>query len=616
MEDQSNIDIATNKSYTIKGQGTVISTGDVIKDKVLDKFCDDSIDDIDFADVMVLDGITNGMINTITILSLWNKSYKSGRGKQLPRIVLLLDSMEVPEGIPLDMAYIHGGDIPLNVKYVNRDILNVIKNRTDDINLDYIIYCEDTKISMSTSRKLSKIPNSKIYRVENNSQRSKFKEINSANSVNRKIIITSQDVILHNNCIVFDTLMCKMRGESKFISKTLANKRAMYAKECVRLCDLETFKHTITVHNTPQYKLCSINETLAQIIESKISPLDLFSGFIEDNVINEGISNLKKQRMISNSNTLLAAGDLFLKLPLSHKPASIIYQAIEKSYPVFPFVVLAVIIEMGDTRFFLEESREEGINERLNIWIKYADEIKTLKPIKTVLSQWCKSNSIDVDALLTLCKTIITCFNEVETIYQKNFIIGKFSLDSLLDASKPLFHEVYQDDIYLISSDNRHYVDSIGRKFLLPDNLDEPPARIIALTRTHNKITSFLPDNSIYSVYNNNKLNKSTFILTLFMDTSEIPFEVVDMISVVFENSIDERMRQGDTPENAVELSIKEVNKILDLQFDTTESSRIKDIVANARQDIIEYLIQRDQEVESDDDEIPGLIPNYEDEEY
>lgn len=611
LMEESNVTVTNSASFKSKNPGIVISSASILCDKLLSSFHEDNIEDITFSDVLVVDGVTSGSLDTVTIIALWKRSYSSSRGVKLPRMVLVLDSMEIPENIPLDIPYTHKSDSIPKITYTERDIISTIKSRnsTDDVSHDYIVYCKDQETCMAFAKALSRV-GSKIYQLGNNSQRSKFSEVNAANTDKRKIIITSEDIVYHRSSIIFDQLIYKVKGETNLISKTLADMRTIYAHECIRFCTNSEFDLEVAVHSTPMYKICPIIDKLAMIYEAKIDPLDLLSGFIEDDIINEGARKLKKNRMISNSNSVLKAGSLFLKLPLSHQPSAIIHRAMERNHPVFPFIVLSTFIEMGETEFYTVRPKMDKSLLELNLmfWTKYANEVGTLKPAKSILSMWCKTTLLDVDAVSMLCKTIITCLNQIEIMHQKNYMIGKFSTENLFSIAKPIIHEIYDDDIYMLSGDNSHYVDSSDRKFLPPDNLDKLHHRIIGLTKTHDKITSFIPDDSIFSDYTPRSLATPT-LLGKFLDTSDLPFEVISMIGTVFENNVTQNMNKGSDAEEAVDMSIRAVDRILNSQFRDTESREIKNIMNNARESIILELTRRDEyeSEDEDDDEMPPL---------
>ena len=506
MESQNNASFTDNPSYESATEGVVVSSTGVLKDKILSSFASDTVKHIEFTDVLVLDGVTPGALDTVAIMALWSRSYNMAQGNRIPRLVLLLDSMEVPENIPLDVPYVYKDTPDPKVVYAGeQDIIELVKlrNGTDNTTRDYVVYCEDEQRCADITKRISgrRLPNAKVYRIGKNSPSSKFVEINAANADKRKIIVTMESLLIHPDCIVFDNLRFKLRGETRFISKTLAHTRALHSAECVRLCDEAVFDSEVTVHNTTEYKVFPPVELLAQVLEVGIDPVELFSGFIEQEIIEQGIADMKKHSMISNTNQVLKAGNLFLATPLSHRPSAVLHRAIEESYPLFPFVVLAVFIEMGETQFFVEAP--EFINHRsmltshLVFWSKFADEVQTLKPGKRVLNEWCGRNSLDVDAVSSLCSTVVVTFNAVETMYKQNFIIGKFSVENLMKAAKPLIQEVYRDDIHFLSADNRHYADTSDRRFLLPETLTNPPFRVIVLTKTHNRITSLIADDDM-----------------------------------------------------------------------------------------------------------------------
>ena len=614
LEDRNNVELATTKSKHSESPGITICSSGLLRDKLLQDFRDDSLDHIEFADVIVIDGLSSGMLDSVTVLALWNRVYQSDRGFRVPRLVLLLDSMEVPENIPLDMPYIHDEDLEPKVVYAGEaDMVVTIKSRArkDNLTNDYVVYCEDEETSMKVTRQLARVPKSKVYQLNKNSPRSKFIDSNAPNVQQRKIIVTSEPIVHHEQCIVFDQLKCKIKGESRFVSKTLAHQRATHSIECVRMCTNDMFDVKVTVHNTPQYRTASLLGLLAQLFETKVDPVELFAGFIDEELITKGITELKKQRMINNSNTILKAGNLFLRLPLSHRPTALIHHAIERSLPLFPFIVLAVFVEMGETEFFTErpEVSEQTplLTTHLIFWTKYAEEIKTLKPPKKILTEWCKTNLLDTDAVAMLCKTIITCFNTLEMMYEKNFIIGKFSTPNLINTATPMIHEIYKDDIYVLSADDRYYVDSSDRRFLIPDRVTSPPMRVIALTKTHNKITSYLPDENMYSKHSVLNIKSS---LERFIDDTGLSSTTVEMIDTVFHNNITERMAEGDEPDRAVDAAIQAVKRMMYGQFDDTEAERITNLVMDARDDLIRHFRGQDE----DDDELPALIPEIEEE--
>ena len=529
------ITIVNKKGDFKQNSKLTLSTIECINALLLDPSFDLSVD------IVIVNDTSRYNLQTNIFTGIWRRLMNPCVAST-PKLLLLLDHNELKMPSEWDIAIIKNIIDAPKITYVDTTpeylITTLIQNikekhQTDSDNLlrNYLVYCPKECVNAVRLR-LSGIDKIKAIAIRPNCTDIGIEKILFSNHNGKRNVIVTHDLIhLPDINTVFDSMIYGLRKQTEIgghitvndqFGKNIANKRASIGKECYRMCSKETFE-SLKTQVQPEYRRIDIGPTLLFIINKGINPLTFFKEIFEDASIEKSLDILRKNGMLVN-NKVTEIGLFHCNLSLSKYPAVMLYNwlGLDNQKEIFPGIVLSCILQHLESRFYLYPGNRKNmrtvnpsntdvttlkfhyethfarwkvintpIGMYLNMWDTFAREVKTLKPNKKTLEDWCKKNWIDVDTFQALLSSIITCFDYLENKYKRNIKIGTFNTDALIEIVNPLFASVYKseyhqaidknDNIYTNHQNESLHINKIIHQL---QHITHPPYKIVALSKS------------------------------------------------------------------------------------------------------------------------------------
>jgi HrpA-like RNA helicase len=362
-------------------------TGGHARRKLLSYFSDGQARDIDFCDVLMVDEVHSGALDTTIILSLWVNAATSGAA--VPRLVIA-SATPVPLVIdpPPKVYTVDVARFPIEYKYLDRDIdytdmgslADAASTRAFDICRTtpasaghILIFAAGAKdveaIEASVKRRF--VDNKDIIVVPAFSalRREDIALIYKPTTGNqRKVIIATNiaemSITVENVGFVIDTMIEKRsemsnsggsRLATHYISKDSAKQRAgrtgrTIAGTCYRLCTLQKYE-SLDQHRPPEVERVPIYEPVMELMSVGLDPNKVLYG-VDVSRMYKTRQLLSRLGMITTGDKVTELGHFATKFPLSVRNATFLWKwvqevnpATNQPYPIFPAVVVAALID-------------------------------------------------------------------------------------------------------------------------------------------------------------------------------------------------------------------------------------------------------------------------------
>lgn len=531
----SPITIVTKKADFKQNSKLTLSTVECMNNLLLDPSFNLTVD------LVIISGTSRYNIQSNVFTGVWRRMMNS-RVASMPRLLLILDHNELKMPSEWNVAIIKNMIDTPKITYVDTDpeylittLFQSIKKKhqtdSDDLLRNYLVYCPKECVNAVRLR-LSGIDKIKAVAIRPNCTDIGIENILfSAHNGKRTVIVTHDIHHLPNINTVFDTMIYGLRQKTEIgnhiivndrFGKNIADKRASIGIECYRMCSEETF-NSLKTQVQPEYRQVDIGATLLFLINKGISPSTFFEGIIEDSNIEKTLDILKENGMLVN-NKVTEIGLFHCNLSLSKYPSVMLYNwlGLDSRKEIFPGIVMSCILQHLESRFYLYPGNRKNtktvnpnntdattlrihyeghfarwhvsntpIGMYLNMWDTFAREVKTLKPNKKTLENWCKNNWIDIDTFQSLLSSIITCIDYLENKYRRNIKIGTFNTDILIDLVNPIIASVYKSEYHQSIDDNDNIYTDHQNKSLHINKITHqlqhnthPPYKIVALSKS------------------------------------------------------------------------------------------------------------------------------------
>jgi len=489
-------------------------------------------------DVVIVSGTSRYNLQSNIFIGLWNQMKTQLLSK--PKLLLILDHNEIRIPSDLDIAIINDVIDSPKIIYKPTESADIIKSliyciktkHQVDINSllkTYLVYCP--KQYVNTVRLIL----SSIDKIKAVAIRPNYSEVNiekilfSSHNGKRNVIVTHDILHLPNIDTVFDTMIYDIRYKTEIgnhtnikehFGKNIADKRASIGKECYRMCSEEYFE-TLKTQVQPEYRQVDIGPTLLFLINKGINPSFFFKEIIEERNIDTSLAILTKNGMLVN-NKVTELGQFHCSLSLSKYPAMMLYNwlGLDNRKEIFPGIIISCILQHLESFFYLypgnqKNTRTININNNtdvitrhykehfarwhvknipvgmyLNMWDTFAKDVKTLKPTKKILENWCKTNWIYLDTFQELLSSIINCFDYLENKYRLNIKIGRFNTDALIKLVNPLITNIYKLEYHQAIDENdntytNHHNESLrlNKKTHQLQYISNHPYKIVTLSK-------------------------------------------------------------------------------------------------------------------------------------
>jgi HrpA-like RNA helicase len=473
--------------------------------------------DISFCDVILLDEAHSGSLDNDVIMELW--SYAINKNIAVPKLVLMSATLSkettIFKDLPIyeietpskkiteyyhDKFYKDPTDKKLYIDVASVVMTTHINNPVPEDKISkYIVFCAGTAEVRTVMEILDKADLDKTIIIPAYSDLDKESRdrITEDPPLGYRLIIVATNIAEASLTIdgldgVFDTLTEKIAETSengglrlvvKYVSKSSAKQRRGRTGRTndgfvYRMCTPEFFEK-LEPQRTPEIFRVPLTETIIAILDKGLDPLVLFEGRLSPKRIKKDLDILKMLKMIDKEQNVTEAGKFVAKFPLSVRSAIMIYEWTKlskkdgSSYPLFPIVVLASIIDSYGPSYFFTPKKDIGQTSKdyiifkdayydtyfrkykapsdlevlLNFWNDTVSQFEVVNPNKGELGKWNAENSFNNKKVVELFNIVKQCCDRLTSL--KYYIeMGLFNPKVVLEVAKPLFKFAYADSIY------------------------------------------------------------------------------------------------------------------------------------------------------------------------
>ena len=279
------------------------------------------------------------------------------------------------------------------------------------------------------------------------------------NREKRKLILATNiaetSLTIDNLSIVIDSMLEKIPEISAsgslglkctHISKDSAQQRkGRIGRTChgkmYRMCTPEEFENLEESRSLEIHRLPIINDAI-RCISSGIDLREIFYDLSTEK-LNECFFSLREADAIDHKNLVTDLGDFVTKIPASFKTAVFLYQWIEK-YPIYPGIILALLIEMSDTFFGVvpfEIQSDVPFETLLNIWV-FASKECPKNPSYRHIDEYTRRYKIKLQSFYDLKKRVFEITNVLGRLGKKVNII-KFNPLEIYKLAHPILCQMY-----------------------------------------------------------------------------------------------------------------------------------------------------------------------------
>lgn len=403
--------------------------------KMLSYFSRGVASPIDFCDVLMVDEVHSGSLDTTVIISLWMQAAASG--VLVPRLVVA-SATPVPMVIePAPAVYtVDLAAFPIEYRYLDRNIdvddpsgalyteaariANDI-HRSTDVNTGHILIfapgsAEVESVTSSLKELLQKSAPDKITTLIPAFGALKQEDIAliyKATAANeRKIVIATNiaemSITIADVGYVIDTMVEKRAETSQsggfrltthYISKDSAKQRAGRTGRtrpgvCYRLCTRALYD-SLEEHRPPEIQRVPIYETVMELFDVGLNPETVIKE-LNPQRITQAIHLLQRLGMVTNTPTGIGVTDMGHFAPKFHisvRNAAFLWNWIQNKYPIFPGIVTAVLIDSYGPSYFWIPRRKDMSLDEYNVMvsehkIKYFSKYLGYNDLETSLNMW------------------------------------------------------------------------------------------------------------------------------------------------------------------------------------------------------------------------------------
>lgn len=290
--------------------------------------------------------------------------------------------------------------------------------------------------------------------------------------------------------LIYDTYMVSNPQKTNYASK----EHLEILKTYLRKGKIHMMTSKEFFDNSPNflYKFIPYNDIykfyIEAIRENVYNPDLLLTGYLSPDNLDRVKKTLKNLNIL-NKGKIMVDEKLLFSIPLSLRASLLIYKVIEekKNLPLFPFIVLATIIDTF--RGNIESKDEDPLIYYLDLWLDFCKEFGDLKVEKDKLREWTKQNEIN-------CYLFENILNKVIEIYQilsKKMIIdiGIFNRDNLMKKSLKYLERSYKEFLFHLK-DKQEYIYTNGKEETkLKRYQDKYPEKVISFFQDKEEITFY-----------------------------------------------------------------------------------------------------------------------------
>jgi len=510
---------------------------------------------VDFCSVFVINDIHFEHPEKMYFILLWLQIFKVSDSR--PYLLITTDSYLIPE-MPFELETdslqeVEQEDNEIDIQYHNQDyspnsstLIDALVEVTSKLHSEKPVDDEKTSLWLLfySGKKNINYLSKTLYDTIENSLVFSYKNIETFDKImtkGKRTIIIIDEFYEDNIFLVPDGIIDGMVTENQnydgrlyytYSSKQHSEIKSSYLKQgfCYRLCTQELYE-SLPKTESSLFSKKNLDNYFLEVVSKKINPLDFFLPLLKKGDINRIVSNLTKINAITVDMKITKMGNLVRQFPLSPKNGMILIDWIKEEKPIFPMIVMLVIMEISyplvklskkDTKNLNDEKKSEIVKNYYGI--EYSTSIELyLKIFVMIISN---ERTINIKNYNYICKKYNLNYVSIKEIFDKvkkivdlldrRMTIGIFNTDNLLSMTRDLFQKYYPERIgVLVNQEKRLYSFSDGEIYKLDyskhlSKKDTLPVKLIAiekfkindmeesLQKYKNVIYYFLPLGDIY----------------------------------------------------------------------------------------------------------------------
>jgi hypothetical protein len=455
-----------------------IEKRNLVNSQVLSKSFVENNDHINSFDVLIFDLIDNQDFYFHIIFKILNLRVVKKEGR-IPEVVVINHS-ETIENIPLSIDKVFENKInkkEIKIKYSKNpyrikerwDMLSEISEEIIKTKLEGGIILVITPGIRESDFFIRKLKNARredleSYLLDENIHKTKFCRSKIYNKIKEKttVLVTDANNLLplpyENIEIIYDCYLYSRGDTISYNSRERSNllKNYIFKRGEINIMTSEEFYNKSPIFLPPFVPYHDLYRYYILIVRSaKYRPEILFNSLISEVKIREIGQTLKdlnivdRKRIIGTTQytegKILIDENILFSIPLSFRSAFIIYKVIKSvsNLPLFPFIVLASIIDITKGNFY---KVEDPLIFYLNKWLDFTKEFKDLDVKRDEVQGWCKMHGLDYRIFNDLLEKV----KEVYSVLNKRYDIeiGLFNVENLMKKSIKFLEKVYKEYIF------------------------------------------------------------------------------------------------------------------------------------------------------------------------
>lgn len=368
-------------------------------------------------------------------------------------------------------------DIRKGDKNINFVIIEDINKLDVDNGKNILVILNNTKDVQHMYYNMSKKLDTKKFFIS-----SIYTTLDKLNYVDRRddqktmIYIISSDLTMRINLpdigYIFDSFVYSNSNNQVFYnSKDRANKYVNYFSPSIieeedekfyltRYTSLEFFEKSYA-YDVPSLHPNLFYHNFLLLIDNSYDPIAIFKKFIDASNINNIYTTLNNLKILNENKIIIDYKNLF-SFNLYLRPSLLIMKAIENNEPVYPFIVLATIINYAEDGMFKSrvESNSGMLKTYLDIFLKYSKEIKNINPDNEELKNWCNENNV----ILNVMQNILNSIKHICHIIalKQKIVLGLFDSNNLIQKAIPHLLDIYVGFVFKqVNKHMHHYSNEI-----------------------------------------------------------------------------------------------------------------------------------------------------------
>jgi hypothetical protein len=216
-----------------------------------------------------------------------------------------------------------------------------------------------------------------------------------------------------------------------------------------RYVSCEYFENSYA-YDVPSMGLNLFYHNFLLLIDNSYDPIGIFRKFIDMGAIGNIFTTLNNLKIL-NENKIIINYKILFSFGLYLRPSLLIMKAIEKKEPVYPFIVLASIINHSEYGFFIPSVQKGCCNsgmlkKYLDVFVKYSKEIRSINPDRDALNDWCDKESVSKVIMNNILNSIRNISHTISS--DQKILLGLFDSNNLIQRSIPYLLDIYIGFVY------------------------------------------------------------------------------------------------------------------------------------------------------------------------